>query len=43
MLTRSHKPWMDIFYALNGDDILQKLHDFEDKFVFDCFTYSPHF
>lgn len=35
-LTCSHKPWMDIFYALNGDDILQKLYDFGDSFVFDC-------
>lgn len=32
-LTCSHKPWMDIFYALNGDYILQKLYDFGDSFV----------
>lgn len=27
---------MDIFYAVNGDDILQKLCDFGDSYVCDC-------
>lgn len=31
-----YKLWMDIFYVFNGDDILQKLYDFGDSFVFDC-------
>lgn len=32
-LTNSHKPWMDIFFAINGDDVLQKLYDFGDSFI----------
>lgn len=30
-LTCLHKPWMGIFYAFNGYDILQKLYDFGDS------------
>lgn len=35
-LTKSYKPWMDIFYTINGHDFLQKLYDFGDTFVLEC-------
>lgn len=28
--------WVNIFFAINGDDDLQKLNDFGDIFIFEC-------
>lgn len=35
-LTKSYKPWMDIFYTINGHDLLQKLYDCGDTFALEC-------
>ena len=38
-LTKSdcHKPWINIFFAMYGNDILMKLYDFGDNFIEECF------
>lgn len=35
-LNNSHKPWLDIFYAVNGDDFIKKLYDFRNSLLLDC-------
>ena len=35
-LTQKQKPWMDLFYALNGNDVVDRLFHFGDCFISQC-------
>ena len=35
-LTLKQKPWMDLFFAINGNDEVDRLFHFGDYFIYQC-------
>lgn len=42
-LTNSHKPWLDIFLAVHGNKVVEKLLDFGDKYIYTILNHSNDF